>query len=113
MLRHAYDRNKDKFPYSRFEVGAATPSQLLPAPRAPPSPITRLPLRPSSTPLKHPPPQQPPQRPRVPLARSRAQVYDPNKKWDTYTIHGGETFGDGNDKAMGAFGVRRVDSAGH
>jgi len=59
MLRHAYERNKDKFPYSRFEV------------------------------------------------------YDPTKKWDTYTIHGGETFGDGNDKAMGTFGVRRVDSAGN
>lgn len=58
MMRHAYDRNKDKFPYSRFEV------------------------------------------------------FDPNKKWETYTTHGRETYGEGNDASMGAFGVRRVDSKG-
>mmetsp|Transcript_39221 Transcript_39221/g.95274 ORF Transcript_39221/g.95274 Transcript_39221/m.95274 type:complete len:263 (-) Transcript_39221:112-900(-) len=57
MLRHAYERNKEKFPYSRFEV------------------------------------------------------YDPSKKWESYTTHGRETYGEGNDSAMGAFGVRRVESA--
>ena len=54
MLRSVYERNKEKFPYSRFEV------------------------------------------------------YDPNKKWDTYTTHGGETYGEGTEAAMGAFGVSRV-----
>ena len=56
MFRHVYDRNKDKFPYSRFEV------------------------------------------------------YDPNKKWDTYTVHGGEleaTEARATSAAMGAFGVIR------
>lgn len=53
MQRHVYDRLRDTFPYSRFEV------------------------------------------------------YDPAKKWDTYTVHGHETFGEGNDTAMGAFGVVR------
>ena len=53
MLRHVYERLKDKFPYSRFEV------------------------------------------------------YDETKKWESYTIHGGETYGEGNDMAMGAFGVVR------
>ena len=53
MLRHVYERLKDKFPYSRFEV------------------------------------------------------YDPAKTWDTYTTHGDETYGQGNDVVMGAFGVAR------
>ena len=57
MLRSVYDRNKDKFPYSRFEV------------------------------------------------------YDPNKKWETYTTHGAETDAAtqaATSQAIGAFGVRRV-----
>ena len=57
MDRRVYERNQDKFPYSRFEV------------------------------------------------------YDPNKKWETYTVHGGETFGEGTQAALGHFGVARVPSA--
>jgi len=53
MFRSVYDRLKDKFPYSRFEV------------------------------------------------------YDPEKKWDTYTVHGSETYGEGNDAKMSSFGVAR------
>mmetsp|Transcript_32013 Transcript_32013/g.74615 ORF Transcript_32013/g.74615 Transcript_32013/m.74615 type:complete len:299 (-) Transcript_32013:314-1210(-) len=46
MDKRMYERNKDKFPYSRFEV------------------------------------------------------YDPLKKWDTYTVHGSETFGEGVNTAF-------------
>ena len=53
MERHVYQRLKEQFPYSRFEV------------------------------------------------------YDPNKSWDTYTVHGAETFGAGTDGAVGSFGVIR------
>ena len=38
---------------------------------------------------------------------SRYEVYDPDKKWDSYTIHGSETYGAGTDAAIGAFGVIR------
>jgi len=54
MFRNVYERNKEKFPYSRFEV------------------------------------------------------YDPQKKWDSYTTHGGETYGEGNSSAMSIHGVMRT-----
>ena len=38
---------------------------------------------------------------------SRFEVYDPEKKWETYTTNGGETFGEGNDASIGTFGVIR------
>jgi len=38
---------------------------------------------------------------------SRFEVYDPEKKWDTYTTHGSETYGEGTDTAIGSFGVIR------
>ena len=53
MFRSVYERLKDKFPYSRFEV------------------------------------------------------YDPEKKWDTYTTHGRETYGEGNEAKLSAVGVMR------
>ena len=46
MEKRLYERNKDKFPYSRFEV------------------------------------------------------YDPRKSYDTYTVHGSETYGDGVNVAL-------------
>ena len=54
MFRNVYERNKEKFPYSRFEV------------------------------------------------------YDPSKKWDTYTTHGVETYGEGTSAALSQHGVLRT-----
>ena len=54
MFRNVYERNKDKFPYSRFEV------------------------------------------------------YDPHKKWDSYTVHGAETYGEGNASTLSQHGVMRT-----
>ena len=54
MFRNVYERNKEKFPYSRFEV------------------------------------------------------YDPMKKWDTYTTHGVETYGEGTSAALSQHGVLRT-----
>ena len=38
---------------------------------------------------------------------SRFEVYDPEKRWDTYTTHGSEVYGEGNEAAIGTFGVIR------
>ena len=43
-----------------------------------------------------------------PLTTSHAQVYDPAKKWDSYTIHGAETFGEGNSSTLSQHGVMRT-----
>mmetsp|Transcript_2168 Transcript_2168/g.7248 ORF Transcript_2168/g.7248 Transcript_2168/m.7248 type:complete len:113 (-) Transcript_2168:160-498(-) len=53
MEKRLYERNKEKFPYSRFEV------------------------------------------------------YDPSKRFDTYTVHGSETFGEGVD--TGGVGILRPE----
>ncbi len=53
MEKRLYERNKEKFPYSRFEV------------------------------------------------------YDPTKRFDTYTVHGSETFGEGVD--TGGVGILRPE----
>ena len=37
-----------------------------------------------------------------------AQVYDPSKKWDTYTTHGVETYGEGTAAALSQHGVLRT-----
>ena len=36
------------------------------------------------------------------------QVYDPQKKWDSYTIHGAETYGEGNSSTLSHHGVMRT-----
>ena len=38
---------------------------------------------------------------------SRFEVYDPEKRWDTYTTHGSEVYGEGNEAAICTFGVIR------
>jgi protein FAM50 len=43
---------------------------------------------------------------------SRFEVYDPDKKWDTYTTHGGETYGEGTETSIGNFGVIRPSGTG-
>ena len=42
---------------------------------------------------------------------SRFEVYDPEKKWDTYTTHGGETHGEGTETLIGNFGVLRPSAS--
>ena len=43
-----------------------------------------------------------------PLTTSHAQVYDPAKKWDSYTIHGAETYGEGTSSTLSQHGVMRT-----
>ena len=43
-----------------------------------------------------------------PNPNPKPQVYDPAKKWDSYTIHGAETYGEGTSSTLSQHGVMRT-----